>query len=65
MTLSNFNWHSAEWRTIKDKLTKQRLDLIEKLIRADDAETRGKIKQIDAVLGWEFEEEVKTETTIY
>ncbi len=65
MTPSNFNWHSYEWRIVKEKLMQQRTELVERLIRADDAEVRGKIKQIDSVLSWESETPITTGTTTY
>lgn len=65
MTPSDFNWYSTEWRITKEKLMQKRADLVERLIRMDDAEVRGKIKQIDEILSWEFETPVTTGTTTY
>lgn len=49
----------------KEKLTQKRTDLVERLIRLDDAEVRGKIKMIDEILSWEFETPVTAGTTTY
>lgn len=65
MTPSDFNWYSTEWRMTKEKLTQKRTDLVERLIRLDDAEVRGKIKMIDEILSWEFETPVTAGTTTY
>lgn len=65
MTPSDFNWHSVEWRYVKTELMQQRTDLIERLIRADDAEVRGKIKQIDEILSWETQTPITVGTTTY
>jgi hypothetical protein len=65
MTPSDFNWHSYEWRMIQERLVQQRTDLIERLIRIDDAEVRGKIKQIDEVLSWNKETPITTGITTY
>ena len=65
MTLSDFNWYSAEWRVLKEALLLKRTDLVERLVRADDAEVRGKIKQLDEILQLENEKPVTTGTTTY
>lgn len=51
MTLSkSFNVHSAEWREIKKILEERRSELVEKLVKLNDEETRGRIKEIDEIL---------------
>lgn len=45
-----FNFHSFEWREIRVMLGQRRSELVERLVSADDAEVRGRIKEIDQVL---------------
>lgn len=63
MTRSNFL--SQDWLVIKERLLSQRTELVERLIRCDDCETRGKIKMIDDVLSWESEQPILVEVINY
>ncbi|NCP63155.1 MAG: hypothetical protein GW836_00650 [Paraglaciecola sp.] len=42
--------HSAAWLKIKAALESDRKDLVEQLVRQDNPEVRGSIKQIDDIL---------------
>ena len=63
--MTHFNFYAQEWLSLKGVLSQQRTELVERLIKADDAETRGKIKMIDSILSLETETTIKVEINNY